>query len=324
MIAPFTLNTIERLSRALFAQLSSLTGVRATGTITVTAGAADAVVSPNSYLLPIVGGQQRDDLPFKVSPNPDTLEPNGEGGEWHVPAGTSVSVAIKSNIGGARHNLAAGTALRFAPVLVDFEALGTVETDMTDGADTAQLVRRVAFYEHHDTADPGKDIFAAKLGEYPALMLNWLNSEPAEGLTAGMRQGSTRGGRKVRFTRESFVLYVIVGRLGSDSIRRQEGILVMQAASGLLTDRQRNIDGEQLSGVGAGVEVNQRDRLRRGERHYIYAIRLRVNQVMVPIDERQFAPWIRTAYSGWLPGRDAPEPTEDILIVNVNDLMNPP
>jgi hypothetical protein len=321
MTEPFTLNTIERLSRALFAQLSPITGVRATGTMTVTAGEADAVVSPNSYLLPIVGGQQRDDLLFKVAPNPDTL---ASGGHWPVAAGTSASVGIKSNIGGARHNLAAGTGLRFDPRLGDFEPLGIVDADLTDGADTAQLVKRVAFFEDLDSADPGKDIFAAKLGEYPALMLNWIESEPVDGVTAGLRQGATRGGRKVRFTRESFVLYVIVGRLGSDSIRRQEGLLVMQAATGLLTDRQQNIDGEQLSSVAAGVEVNQRNRLRRGERHYIYAIRLRLNQTMTPIDERSFVPWIRTAYAGTLPGHEAPEPTADLLVVDVVDLMNPP
>lgn len=321
MTEPLTLNTIERLSRAIFAQLSSLTGVRATGQMLVTAvpGAGDMAIRPNTYLLPIVGGQMRDDLLFKVAANPDTL-----GGEWTVPAGTTGLVGVKSNIGGARHNLAAGTELRFDPRLVDFEPLGTVVANMTDGADTAQLVKRAAFFEDLDSSDPSKDIFAAKLGEYPALMLNWLESEPAEGVTSGLRQGSSRGGRNVRFTRESFVLYVIVGRLGSDSIRRQEGLTVMQAASGLLTDRMRNIDGEQLSAVGAGVEVNQRNRLRRGERHYIYAIRLRLNQVMVPIDERVFVPWVRTAYAGWLPGREPPEPVEDILVVDGSVLMNPP
>jgi hypothetical protein len=107
-----------------------------------------------------------------------------------------------------------------------------------------------------------------------------------------------------------------------DSARRQEGLVVMQAVSRLLTDRQQNLDGEQLSSVGAGVEVNQRSRLRRGERHYIYAIRLRLNQVFTPIDERAFNAWITTAYTGTLPAREAPEPVVPIVVVDGAVLMD--
>jgi hypothetical protein len=307
-------NVIEQLGRALFAQLAPLTGTRATGTVTVTAP-ADAEIEPNTYLLPVVGGQLRDDLLFKVTVNPAT------GLVWPLPAGVPTPIGITSNVGGARHNLAAGTAFRFSPALPDVAAPATLVADLTDGSDTGALVKRVAFFEDLDSSNPSKDIFAAKLGDYPALMLVWQDSEPAEGTQAGLRQGANRGSRKVRFMRERFVLYVITGRLEGDGSRRQDGLVVMQAVTLLLTDRQRNVDGEQLSTVGAGVEVNERTRLRRGERHYIYALRLRTNQTLQPVDERTFSAWVTTSLEGALPGRSAPEPVVPLTIVAVDEAM---
>lgn len=287
-----TVNVIEALGRALFAQLAPLTGTRATGTVTVTPP-ADAEIEPNTYLLPVVGGSLRDDLLFKTTPSPAT------GSTWLLPGGLPAPIAITSNVGGARHNLAAGTVFRLSPPVPGVGAL-TLTANMTDGSDEGALVKRVAFFEDLDSGNPSKDIFAAKLGDYPALMLVWQDSEPAEGTSAGLRQGANRGARGVRFMRERFVLYVITGRLEGDGSRRQDGLVVMQAVTRMLTDRQRNADGEQLSTIGAGVEVNERTRLRRGERHYIYALRLRMNQTLQPIDERTFNPWLTTALSGAL------------------------
>lgn len=320
MIEALIVNTIETLGRALIAQLAPITGQRATGSVTVNAPGG-GVLPANTYLLPVVGGQLRDDLIFKTAPNPATVEPNGTGGDWVLAPGAPVSVAIKSNIGGSRHNLPAGTVFRFDPPLPGLDATATLGADMTDGDDTFQLVRRAAWFEDMDASNPGKDIFAAKLGDYPAIMLVWQNSEPAEGTTAGLRQGSTRGARKVRFTRESYAMYVIVGRLAGDAARRQEGLVVMQAATRLLSDVQRNDDGEQLSSIGAGVEVNERTRLKRGEKLYIYGMHLRVNQTMQPVDRRTFNAWLRTQYTGALPGRPPPEPTDPLTVVAAADLM---
>jgi hypothetical protein len=300
-----------------------MTGVRGTGSISVTAdaGGSDKVLSPNTYLLPVVDGQLRDDLVFKVAPNPATLAADGTGGDWTVAPGSVASVLVKSNIGGVRHNLAEGTLMRFNPPHEDFEAAATLDATITDASDVGQLVKSAAFFEDIDATNPEQDIFAAKLGEYPAIMLAWQDSEPAEGMTAGLRQGASRGARKVRFTRESFVLYVIAGRLMSDAARRQDGLLIMQGITRLLTDAQQNQDGEQLSTIGGGVEVNQRSRFRRGKQHYIYALRLRVNQTMVPIDTRTFNRWITTAFEGTLPGREAPEPVTPLTIVDAEVTM---
>lgn len=307
MTEPLQLNSIERLGRALFATLAPITGVRGTGTVSVMATTDDDVTVPaNTYLLPVVGGQLRDDLVFKTTADVVVV-----GGSL-----TPAAIPITSNAGGARHNLPDATVLRFDPPVPGIDPVAVLGGAITDASDEGQLVRSLAWFEDLDSANPQKDIFAAKLGEYPGLMLVWAQSEPAEGATAGLRQGANRGRRMVRFWRESFVLYVVVGRLTGDTGRRQEGLVVMQAATRLLTDRMQNDDGEQLSTIGAGVEITGRARLRRGERHYIYALRVRVNQTLQPFDARTFNAWIATQYEGELPGRESPEPTDGIQLVD--------
>ncbi len=304
---PLTANSIERLARALLSTLAPITGTRATGTVTATA-LVDGTLPRNAHLLPVVGGQLRDDLVFKTA-EAVTLT-----------AGAHV-VDIISNVGGARQNLPAGTVLRFDPPIEGFAPTVTLDASMTGGSDTGQLLKSLAFFEDLNTADPSRDIFASKLGEYPGAMMIWSQSEPAEGAMAGLRQGSNRGGRRVKFMRESFVLYVVVGRLGGDSSRRQDGLVVLQAITRLLSDRMQNDDGEQLSSVGAGVEITGRARLSRGETHYIYGLRMRVNQVLEGFDSRTFNPWTLTTFEGALPGRDVPEPIELLTIVDDETVM---
>jgi hypothetical protein len=318
MEEPLTLNTIERLAMGIFAQLAPLTGDRGHGTVTVTADAGPDpfVLARNAYLWPVVAGVLRPDMPFKVAANPATLAADGTGGDWPIPAGTSGPVAVLSNVGGAQHNLPAGTVFRFNPPQPDFAATATLDAAVTDASGDGALVQRVAFFEELDSANPGKDLFSAALGNYPALMLVWRESTPAEGPMTGLRQGGTRAARGVRFFRESFSLYVVTTRFTSDPQRRQDGLIILQGITRLISDRMMNDDGEHLTRVGAGVEITGRDRLRRGEKIYVYAIDFRVNQVMTAIDSRSYNRWLKTAYTGTLPGREAPEPTTPLTLVD--------
>lgn len=302
-------NSIERLARALFAALSPATGIRATGLIAVTAGAADVIVPANTYLMPVVAGQLRDDLLFK------TIEDRPLG------AGSTASIAITSNVGGVRHNLPEGTTFRFNPLLEGVLPTAELAADMLDGSDAGALIRRVAFYEDLDAASPSNDLFVSKIGDRGVLLI-WSKSEPAEGALAGLRQGANRGSRTVKFWRENYVFYVVVSRLTSDASRRQEGQVILEVITGLLTDRMQNDDGEQLSTIGGGVEITERARLGRSANHYIYGIQLRVNQTLQPqLDGRVFAPWLRTSYVGAAPGREAPEPIQVLAIVDALDPM---
>lgn len=315
MAEPIILNTIERLGRALFATLAPATGTRGTGTITVTAlpGAGPVPLPRNSYLVPVVGGNLRPELLYKTSEDwvVNTID---------VPT-TEDGVPIKSNIGGARHNLPAGTVLRFDPPVDGFSPTVTLDADMTNASDAGSLIKSAGFYEDLDLSNPSDDLFAARVGDR-GVMLIWSRSEPAEGALGGMRQGSNRATRVARFWREHFVLYVVVSRLTGDMRRRQDGHLIVQAITRLLTDRHQNDDGEQLSTVGSGVEITERARLGRRANHYIYGIQLRVNQTLeATVSGRAFAPWLRTHYEGTLPGREAPEPIQDLEVVDVTDPM---
>jgi hypothetical protein len=315
MAEPIVLNTIERLGRALFATIAPATGVRGTGAMTVTApDNPDPIALPrNTYLVPVVGGNERTDLLYKTTE------------DWVIPSvrdgATEPGVPITSNIGGARHNLPAGTVLRFDPPVDGIHPTATLDADMTDASDAGALIRSAGFYEDLDLANPSDDLFAARVGDR-GVMLIWSRSEPAEGALGGMRQGSNRATRAARFWREHFVLYVVVSRLTGDTRRRQDGHLIVQAITRLLTDRHQNDDGEQLSTVGSGVEITERARLGRRANHYIYGVQLRVNQTLeATISGRTFAPWLRTHYEGTLPGREDPEPIQDLEVVDVTDPM---
>lgn len=310
MAEPLAFNTIEQLGRAVFATLAPATGIRATGSVTVTGGAAELVLPANSYLLPVVDGQLRDDLVFKTAD------------EWTVPPGVAEpGVTIKSNVGGIRHNLPADTVFRFNPPVDGIAATATLDADMTGGSDAGALIKRVAFFEDLDSASPSSDLFASKIGDR-GVMLIWTNSEPVDGAMGGLRQGANRATRSRKFWRESFVLYVVVTRLTGDSARRQEGQVIMQAITRLLTDRRQNDDGEQLSTVGGGIEITNRARLGRSASHYIYGVQIRANQTLEPAaDTRTFERWVRTNYVGALPGREPPEPIQDLEVVDATDPM---
>jgi len=305
-------NSIERLSRAILAQLTPLTGERAEGVVRATGLGAEVVVPANTYLVATVRGHKREDLLYKTA------------GDWTIPAvpGAFVDLPIVSNVGGHRHNQPNGTTFRFEPPIPGLEPTGTAIGAIAGGSNDGQLVKSVAIFEEIDSGNEQEDFFDSMLIDYPGVIVSWLTSEPAEGAQAGLRRGSTRGSRSVSFYRESFVLYVIVGRLASLGARRAEGQVIMQAATRLLSDRMQNDDGEQLSTVGAGVEIESRARLIRREKHYVYGVRLRTNQTAeARVDGREFAKWTKTRIQGAVPGREAPEPTTPLVIVDDTEEM---
>lgn len=312
-------DAIGALARAVLAQLSPLTGTRATGTVTVTNATGAAVtLQKNAYLLPVVGGELADDLVFKVAPAPG-MGPYGQGGDWTVPAGAAASVAVQSNLGGARHNLPAATVLRFDPPIAGLEETATLEADLVDGAD-ADMLQRANYYELMEAGSLARDLHSGRLSQTPAAALIWTGSSPAEGRASGTNQGSTRVADGVRFFREAFELFIITSTLASDGKRRATGLTVLQAASRLLSDQQVNRDFERLASVGA-LEITGRSRFSRDEKSYVYTLQFRVNRILSRFDERTFTPWLRTHLRQDAPGREAPEPTTPLTMVDVTDPM---
>lgn len=320
MPTPLDFDVVEALARAVLGQLSPLTGTRGTGTMTVSNPSGAAVeLDPNMYLLPVVSDELADDLVFKVAPNPATALPHGKGGAWTIPAGSSLSVAVRSNLGGARHNLIAGTRLRFDPLLEGLDDEATLDAAITDGADRAEdelALRRAVYYEDLDGAAVERDIAGGRLAQLPGGMLVWTRSTPYEGRTAGTNQGSTRLADGVRGFAENFRLFIVSASAAGSSKRRSDGLRLLQAATRLLSDQQTTTDGEQLTNLGS-LEIIERTRFARTERHYVYALTFRVNRIVTRTDNRSFVPWLRTRLRQALPGREAPEPTTPLTVVDV-------
>lgn len=336
MAEPVNLNTIELLQRAIFAHLHPLSGTRGTGNVTVSSAGPEVVLPVNTYLLPLVDNRELDFVrPFKVAPNPATVDPNGTGGDWTVPAAGTLSVAIKSNAGGAIHNLPAGNLLRFDPPVPGLAQTVTLDASISDASNLVPpvagleviegaeaLVRRMVFWEQIGGVDQVREFFSAGAGDFPAMLLAWVASIPLQGRTSGGAQGNTRVGRGERAFREGFILYCGSADLSDTTVRRNRALVLMQAASRLLSDRQMNLDLEYLATMGGGIEITGRRLAFRAEQAWVYQITFEANQMLEQVDiARTFHPWEKTSMGIAVPGREAPEPTDRLTLVDVVDPM---
>lgn len=318
---PIDHDVLEQIARAVLGQISPLTGTRGTGSVTVENDTDDPIVVPkNMYLLPIRGTELADDLVFKTAPNPVTIEEHGVGGDWTIPPHDELAIGIRSNLGGARHNLEAGTVFRWDPPLSELGAECELVADITDGADKADdpKVQRAVYYEDLSSARVQDDLFKGRLSQLPGVLLSWEGSTPLEGRASGANQGSTRPQDTVRIFAENYRLFVIVAEYSSDKRRRGSGLRVVQALTRLLTDQVQTRDYETLTNLGS-LEILARSRFSRDDRHYVYTIPFRVNRSMKRLEERTFTPWLKTRTQAALPGRIAPEPTTPLTIVDATD-----
>lgn len=286
------MNTLVDLAHAYLAQLHPLTGTRGTGAVTATATGADVEVPRNTYLVPVRDGAAMYHWPFKTAGNPATAQPHNQGGEWTV-TGAGTQVTIQSNVGGKWANLKAGDVLRWEPPIAGLEPTVTVTADFTGGDEGS--IKEVRFFEDLETSRQASDFFDAKLGRFPALLLIWFRSTPVEGRTTGMSRGGSRAQSGVTLNFEQFAAYVITSRLDADPRRRREGLDLMAAVSGALTDVGRNLDGELLASAGS-VEVLERARFARGPSAYVYAVTVRSAIALCRQDTRTFVPWLRSRY----------------------------
>jgi hypothetical protein len=325
--------SIKRLQRAIFAQLSPLSGSRASGPARVVALAGgDVVLRANTYLIPVISGEALDSRIYKVAPNPDTLTAGSlasgqwSGGAWTIPDGDELQVTVQSNVGGADQNLPANTRLRFDPPVVGLEPEALVQTAITNGTNANSLVgeaaiKRMVFWQTMKTASAAKEFFQASSGEFPAMLMIWLRSQTLQGRTSGGTQGNTRVGRGERAMREGFQCFFGSGSHGSADERRDTGFRAIELATALLSDQQNNIDQEPLSSMGAGIEITERTLAVAGKEHFIYTLDFEVNQVFSKLEQRTFGPWNVNHIVAKIPGRDAPEPTAPLTLVDAADDM---
>jgi hypothetical protein len=264
-------NTL-RVARRLMAALNTLAGARATGTATVRSTSGTPTLKRGAVCVPLPGGQIDYQRPLFVTA--DT--PLTTGG---------VAVPLKSLVGGPQHNgFAPGTVLRWFPQEPDVEATSVVLAQPTGG--TAGVVRRVVFYEQLG-ADAAKDLFAASVGEFPALVLSWDRSVRYE----------TKGkGKTLR--RNQWLLFVVVSRSDAYERRGADGLEILDTAEELLMERSQ-IDGLVVS--GPPIEIAGRGRLSVSPQSFVYTLTFSTFNAAVRDDSALLAastPWHTTTEEG--------------------------
>lgn len=312
--------------RGLLGFLGPLTGARATGQITIVpeAGApSQSLVPPNSFMVPVVNGSVRHDMPVRVLPNYD----NADGGAaWALPP-TGGPVSVETLVGGARHNLPAGTVMRWADDIPDgFDISGGVlATGGLSGADSIPTygvdgLKYVGMFESLGTPTIDLEAFRSTVGDFPAAVLIW---EGADKATLELGRGDA-------LYLERWNLIVITSRSDSDSARRGEGMRLLDSAEELLT--WQTIYGDD-DGKGFGIvvsAVSSSDILSRYrltgkteayQQVYVYGIRLATKRKVSKVDRREFAQWLKTRIKAQNTDTNPPTDPNPLTLADVTEDM---
>lgn len=299
-----------------------LTGTRSTGVVAIrNTTASPIVVSPGSFLFPVISGSVKYEQVYKTARNPADVA----AGKWTIAAGATVDMPIFSNIGGARMNVKAGTVFRLeAPWATGFAADPRSMLGTTGGADPLPgddlALYNFVLYENFGSK-PTLEMFKSAIGgRFPAAMIFWTESEPADGLSTSATSRPTHlGAGKFSYT-ELFEIMIVSTREDSENNRRAQPIRIMDAMSALLVDLF-SVDGSALSSPG-GLHIRKRNRLGGEDGFYrvfqAYSITLSAQVTMVRVDTRVFDPLLKFRIDA--PREDSP--TDLPLVVN-NLVANP-
>ncbi len=288
--------SILDIERQVQAVCQPITGERATGTVFLKSATGATVSVPRGrYLFPIVNGKVRHELAFKTAANPATAsQTSPAGGPWAVPpAGAAVS--IFSNIGGIRHNLPAGTKFVIdQPLKPELEINPQTQTGTAGGEDPIDedlaLFNFVSF--EYFGAKKTLELFQSDIGgKFPAAIMHWVESEPADGLTTSAVSRPTHRGPRVASYSELFEILVISSRADSSAERRGQGVRVLDELTALMLDRV-SVDGEGLSSPG-GIHIRRRWHESAGSDGFykafqVYGLRISVQTTIEQRDTRTY------------------------------------
>ncbi len=278
-----SVGAVVRIERALLSLLAPLTGTRATGTALVHATSTDVELDVNTYGVPLItgagGAKQLDPQRMVKTTSAATVTAAG------------VSVPITSVLGGVRMNLPAGTPIVWTPAVTGVEDSSAVELvdpldedsgGMLGGLDAtrAPLAKRILVFEGVGKGDAADALWRAKVGSFPAIVISW------ESAGSGQKVGR---GRELRTHR--FRLYVVVQRLESDDLRRDEGKMLMGVLAGFLTDRAA-ADGESFS--NPPTQLGPSGKLTLAASSYVYWQEVDVHHTDIKLELRTFVPWTAT------------------------------
>lgn len=311
--------TIVDIARGIMAACQPLTGDRASGTVALhNVSAAPISVVPNSCLFPVVNGSVRYESVYKVGRNPADAK-----GVWTIGAGATQNVPVFSNIGGVRMNLSAGTTFRaegsWSPGLAPNPRAVTAIVGGADPSDDLALYNFV-MYENFG-AKPTLELFKSAIGgRFPAAMIFWLESEPADGLsTSATNRPTHQGAGKISYT-EMFEIMIVSTREDSENNRRAQPMRIMDAVSALLVDRM-SVDGSAISSPG-GLHIRRRNRLGGEDGFYrvfqAYSLTLSAQATYVRTDDRVYD--VLRKFRIDAPREDSPT---DLPLVVDNEVANP-
>ena len=305
--------TIIETARDIMAVVAPVTGTRATGKVLIRSrpGKGTVYLPANWHFIPVVNKASRDELLFKTAQGPGRAKfPDGkrkklsesepDAPSWWTITEQGTIVDVLSVLGGKRHNLPAGAQLQFDPVHPDLEPVATVlDGGITGGVDPNWLGGLQSFVQFESLAGPTAtlDAFRAGVSAFPAAVIVWDGSEPADGTTqSSLSRGQTRVGPGQSLFKEKFNIFVMSKREDSGHLRRNEGLKLLDDLTFWLTDAME-ADGQQFSSP-TGIQIRGRTRVVGDgavfQQVYIYAIQLSVTALWKRYDARTFNEWLRT------------------------------
>lgn len=356
---------IAQLSNDLLAVIHPMTGTRALGTLRVrrsSPAVAGASVPSWRTLHPIVNGQIRYDMPFRISPTGGLPSIPGEFiaapsdapaapltppfSERVFPSANAprivsdahalsdghdfIDLQVYSLVGGERHNLPLGTKFRFEtqPLGVSAEAELVAPAVGASSPDWFGGVMSAVHYEQMTSGTKMLDAFRSVAQRTPSVVLAWDNSTPADGSTlTSTSRGSTRVGRATQLFMEAFTMFVLVQRADADSARRGEGFQVLDDLTWWLSDRQ-SVDGRPFSSP-TGIQITSRGRLpsvpAEYQQLYVYVLRFTATHTLCPRPSPDLVvyPWLRSHYLQ-LQDRKAEDGSRIKMVDTLLDQGNPP
>lgn len=289
MQAPSNYAFTLQSARGLMALMQPLTGTRATGEITVTAAAGQSVALPiGSYCYPVIDGSARPELLFKTTAAATITD-------------AGVEVAVASNLGGERFNIAAGTEFVFDPFVDDLAARPGADVPRNTLAFTGGLaqndfgcLRDVVLLEELTGPIYSPDVARSAITRFPAALVTWESTEPADGSSTAQTTRATRTSNSTQLYKVNFDIAIMTTRQDSASARRSEGLTIVDTLMALMLDRHM-VDSVALSNP-AGVQLRRAYREEGADpfyrKFYVYRMGVSVESSCSTIEFRTFSDWL--------------------------------
>jgi hypothetical protein len=223
------------LLTALQALFQPLIGDYSSGSVTVSsATSAPVILSAGSFAIPVIKDALMDDSAIVVKKNAATAD-----GSWLVTQ-AGISVPVESLQGGVHVNIDAGTECQWAPQIEGLNDAIVTSEGLTGGSllDEYGTLAQLKNYKDLGRQPDSKSFFAANLGRFPAAVLSWSSTSPADGSTAyDIGSDSTRAGKTTRMFVHQFELAIVTARLGPENARRREGDILRDRCVAMIQDR---------------------------------------------------------------------------------------